>query len=215
MLLLVPVLLMACGGPDGRSADAETPLFHTPRAAQATAPDTFFARFETTKGDFVVRTVREWAPLGADRFYTLVSSGYYDDVRFYRVVEDFMVEWGLHGDARVTTLWRRYGIADDTVRQSNLKGRLSFAAHGPNTRTVQVFANLRDNPALDDQGFAPFGEVVEGMEVVESFYSAYGDGPPRGDGPYQARALARGNSYLDVDFPELDKLIRASIVEAP
>jgi peptidyl-prolyl cis-trans isomerase A (cyclophilin A) len=200
------------GGEQQSEADA-VPLFHTPRRAAATAPDTFLARFETSKGEFTVRAVREWAPLGADRFYTLVSSGYYDDLRFYRVVDDFMVEWGLHGDARVTTLWRRYGIPDDTVRQSNLKGRLSFAAHGPNSRTVQIFVNLRDNAGLDAQGFAPFAEVVEGMEVVESLYSEYGDGPPRGDGPYQARALARGNVYLDADFPDLDTLVRAVVID--
>lgn len=190
-------------------------MFHTPRRAAATAPDTFVARFETSEGDFDVRVVREWAPLGADRFYTLVTAGYYDDVRFYRIVEDFMVEWGVHGDARVTTLWRRYAIEDDPVQQSNLEGRISFASHGPNTRTVQVFVNLRDNPGLDEQGFAPFGEVVEGMEVVRALYSDYGDGPPRGEGPYQARALARGNTYLDAEFPELDSVIRAWVVEPP
>ncbi len=202
-----------CGGGADKSAREETPAFHTPRSAAATAPETFVARFETTRGNFDVRVDRDWAPLGADRFFTLVTSGYYDDVRIYRVVEGFMAEWGLHGDARVTTLWRRYAITDDPVVESNLKGRLSFAAHGPNSRTVQVFVNLDDNPGLDAQGFSPFGEVVEGMDVIESFYAEYGDGPPRGEGPYQARALARGNAYLDVDFPNLDSAVRAYVVE--
>jgi len=210
-LFAAVIVLPSCGGE--AQQDRATPLFHTPQRAEATAPDTFLARFETTRGDFTVRGVREWAPLGADRFYTLVRSGYYDDVRFYRVVKDFVVEWGVHGDARVTTLWRRYAIADDSVRQNNSKGRVTFAARGPNTRTVLVFVNLRDNLGLDDQGFAPFAEVVDGMDVVEALYSEYGDGPPRGDGPYQARALARGNTYLDRDFPELDSVVRAVIVE--
>jgi len=208
-------LLVACGGGGEDGSRTEVPLFASPRRAQVEAPAQFRARFETSRGTFVVAVERAWAPHGADRFYSLVRSGYYDDVRIYRIVPDFMVEFGLHGDPRVTAIWRKALILDDTVRQSNARGRVAFASHGPNSRSVQVFVNLKDNPTLDDDGFAPFGEVVEGMDVVESLYSEYGDGPPRGEGPYQARALARGNAYLDEAFPLLDRVVRARIDDAP
>ena len=208
--LAISILLVTACGP-GEDASEPVPLYASPRRAQVEAPPEFRAHFETTKGTVVVHAHRSWAPNGVDRFYSLVRSGYYDDTRIYRIVPDFTAGFGVHADPRVTAIWRQSALVDDTVRESNTRGRLSFASRGPNTRSTQVFINLKDNPSLDDRGFAPFGEVVEGFEVVEAFYAEYGDGPPRGTGPYQANALARGNAYLDEDFPLLDRIERAWI----
>lgn len=180
-------------------------------AFQQTAPDTFQAHFETTKGDFVIEVVREWAPNGADRFYNLVRNGYYDGVRFFRVVDGFMAQFGLHGNPAVNRAWVMERIPDDPVKQSNRRGTISFAMAGPNTRTTQLFINFVDNSRLDGGGFAPFGEVVEGMEVVDALYSGYGEGAPRGDGPDQGAIREYGEPYLARDFPELDKIQIARI----
>lgn len=176
------------------------------------APDTYRARFETSKGDFVIEVHRDWAPNGADRFYNLVRSGYYDGVRFFRVIDGFMAQFGMHPDPLVTAQWRAAQIQDDPVVESNTRGRVTFAMTGqPNSRTTQVFINYRDNSNLDEMGFAPIGEVVEGMEVVDQLYSGYGEGAPRGSGPDQAQIQARGNEYLNAEFPELDYIVHASI----
>ncbi len=204
---------LACGQDGGAPpADARTALLEPGRFA-AVAPDRFRARFETTEGVFVVDVDRSWAPHGADRFYNLVRSGFYDDVRFFRVVEGFVVSWGLHGHPRITEAWERRSILDDEARVPNVRGRVAFAHHGVNTRTTTVFVNFRDNPGMDQEGFAPFGEVVEGMDVLEAMYSGYGDAPPRGDGPLQTHIRTYGNAYLDRDFPELDSVLRATIEE--
>jgi peptidyl-prolyl cis-trans isomerase A (cyclophilin A) len=157
---------------------------------------------------------RDWAPLGTDRFYNLVVGGFYDDTRIHRVVENFMAQFGLNGDPYVNQAWKTAFIVDDPVVESNTRGRMTFAKGGLHTRTVEVFINFQDNASLDGGGFAPFGEVVEGMDVVDAIYSAYGDGPPRGEGPYAAMAQGRGNVYLDEDFPELTHIVRAT-VEGP
>lgn len=209
-LVLFALSAAACGG----APDAEEPVesfgpMYFPDRLTETAPPTFKAHFETSKGTFVVQVHREWAPLGADRFFNLVSSGFYDDTRIYRVLENFMAQFGLNGDGRANYQWRNAIIVDDPVVQSNTRGRVSFAKGGPNSRTTEVFVNFRDNEPLDERGFAPFGEVIEGMDVVDRFYADYGDGPPRGEGPYQAQVQAQGNEYLDQDFPELDRIIRA------
>lgn len=208
------VLAVGCGGkPPAKTAngpDLSNPLLYPARLTE-TAPDTFRVRFHTSKGDFVVEVHRAWAPIGADRFYNLVKNGFYDDTRIYRVLKGFMVQFGLSGDPMISAQWKDKVLVDDPVTQSNLRGRLSFARNGPTSRTTDVFVNLKDNPSLDKQGFAPFGEVVEGMRVVDSFYSGYGDGPPRGNGPYQAQVLARGNAYLDAQFPKLDRIETAVI----
>ena len=210
--------IAGCGGEgvpsEGGSETSELsdPLLD-PRRFTETAPPTYRVRFDTSEGDVVVEVHRDWAPLGADRFYNLVRAGYYDDVRVYRVVPGFVAEFGVNGSGTVTRIWHRFALLDDEVRESNTAGRLSFAASGPNSRTVQVFINLRDNTSLDERGFAPFGEVVEGFDAVERFYSDYGDGPPRGDGPYQAQAVIQGNEYLDAEFPDLSVIRSASIVE--
>ena len=177
------------------------------------APATFKATFETSKGNFVVEVHRDWAPVGADRFYNLVKSGFYDDCRFFRVVEKFMVQWGIHGNPGVQINWAGARIKDDGVKQSNRRGYITFATAGPNTRTTQVFINYRDNGPLDAQGFAPFGQVVEGMEVVDGLYGGYGDGGPGRSGPNQAKIQSDGNAYLNASFPKLDYIKKATIAK--
>jgi len=182
-------------------------------SAEARAPAVFLTRFETSKGPFVIETHRSWAPRGADRFYQLVRSGFYDNTRFFRVVTSFMVQFGVHGDPEVNAAWESLTIPDDSVTQSNTRGFVSFAmASAPNTRTTQVFINLIDNTQLDGMGFAPFGQVVEGMSVIDSLYADYGDGPPSGFGPDQMRLMREGNSYLEREFPKLDFIRTARIV---
>ena len=201
------VQLFAC-----ESGPAYNPMLLTPDALTETAPDVFQARFETSKGDFVIEVHRDWSPNGADRFYNLVSNGYYDDVRFFRVLAGFMAQFGIHGDSEVSAAWREQRLNDDPVVQSNARGFVSYAMGGANTRTTQIFINFGDNSRLDDMGFSPFGQVVEGMEVVDQLYSGYGEGAPRGRGPSQGSLQARGNDYLMDDFPNLDFVRQATIV---
>ena len=182
-----------------------------PAALTATAPATFKARFDTSKGVFVVQVTRDWAPTGADRFYNLVKNGFFDDTRFFRVISGFMVQFGINGDPKIQPAWRVARIPDDRVTQSNKRGTITFATSGPNSRTTQVFINFRDNAGLDGQGFAPFGQVVSGMEVVDKLYSGYGEGAPGGRGPEQGRIQAEGNAYLTKDFPQLDYVKKATI----
>jgi peptidyl-prolyl cis-trans isomerase A (cyclophilin A) len=177
-----------------------------------TAPDSFKVLFETTAGDFMVEVERSRAPLGADRFYNLVRHGYYDGVRFFRVVPGFVVQFGLHGDPEVTNAWRDARIPDDSVSTSNRRGSITFATSGPDTRTVQVFINLADNVRLDAQGFAPFGVVTGGMDAVDRLHAGYGEGAPRGRGPDQAQIRQEGEAYLAREFAELDRVVRTRIV---
>ncbi len=192
---------------------AGAPDFHNPAdpGFAQQAPDSFRARFSTTKGDFVIAVHRAWAPLGADRFYNLVRSGYYDGVRFFRVLPGFMAQFGIHGDTAVTSAWRERRIPDDQMRRSNQRGLVTFATAGPGTRTTQVFINYRDNSRLDGMGFAPFGEVAEGMAVVDSLYGGYGEGAPNGRGPDQMRIHIEGEKYLARQFPKLDKIKSARV----
>lgn len=208
--------LAACGGGDpdeGTPAEAPNPLLF-PRRLTVTAPAEFRVHLETSEGEVVIAVHRAWSPNGADRFYNLVTNGFYDDVRIYRVIEGFMAQFGINGDPLVTAQWRNSIIVDDPSVESNTRGRVSFAKAGPNSRTTELFISLRDNPALDDQGFTPIGEVIEGMDVVDRFHSGYGDGPPRGSGPYRAQARIQGNAYLDAEFPDLTRIVRAW-VEGP
>jgi peptidyl-prolyl cis-trans isomerase A (cyclophilin A) len=184
-----------------------------PTALNQMAPETYRAKFETTRGDFVIEVTRAWAPNGADRFFNLVKNGFYDDCRFFRVVYGFMAQWGIHGDPAVAAVWRNATISDDPVKESNTRGLVSFATSGPNTRTTQVFINYADkNMVLDAQGFAPFGKVVEGMDVVNKLFSGYGEPPPKGHGPEQDRIQKDGNAYLNKSFPHLDAIRKATIV---
>jgi peptidyl-prolyl cis-trans isomerase A (cyclophilin A) len=188
------------------------PAILDPARATDQAPDRFRVRFETTKGAFVVEATRAWAPRGVDRFYNLVRVGYYDDVAFFRVIEGFMVQFGINGDPEVNAAWREARIPDDPVTQSNRRGTVTYAMAGPDTRTTQLFINFKDNAGLDGQGFAPFGRVVEGMSVVDSLYSGYGEGAPNGMGPDQGRTQYEGNAYLRRSFPGLDYVKTARVV---
>ncbi len=192
-----------------------TAAFATPSLAQTPpneqAPPTYKVKLDTSKGAVVIEVSRAWAPLGADRFYNLVKSGFYDNARFFRVISGFMVQFGIAGDPRVQAPWRNAPIKDDPVTQSNKRGTITFATAGPNTRTSQVFINYGDNARLDASGFAPFGRVVSGMNVVDSFHSGYGEGAPNGRGPDQSRIQREGNAYLTRDFPDLDYIKKATI----
>jgi peptidyl-prolyl cis-trans isomerase A (cyclophilin A) len=182
-----------------------------PAALTEKAPATFKAKFDTSKGAFVVQVNRDWAPNGVDRFYNLVKNGFFDNARFFRVVSGFMVQFGINGDPKLSPAWRNAKIPDDTVKQSNKRGYITFATSGPNSRTTQVFVNFKDNAGLDGQGFAPFGQIVTGMDVVDKLYAEYGEGAPGGRGPEQMRVQSEGNAYLAKDFPKLDFIKRATI----
>jgi peptidyl-prolyl cis-trans isomerase A (cyclophilin A) len=182
-----------------------------PAALREQAPPVYKAKFDTTKGAFVIEVHRDWAPNGADRFYNLVKNGFYDNVRFFRVITGFMVQFGIHGDPKVSAPWREAQLTDDPVKQSNKRGYITYAMAGPNTRTSQVFINFGDNASLDSQGFSPFGRVVTGMEVVDKLNAEYGEGAPRGRGPDQSRMQMEGNAYLTKDFGRLDYVKKATI----
>ena len=192
-------------------AFAQTGSLANPAALNEKAPATYKAKFDTSKGVFIVEVRRDWAPNGADRFYNLVKNGFFDDTRFFRVVPNFMVQFGINGDPKVSAPWRAARIQDDKVTQSNKRGHMTFATSGPNSRTTQVFINFKDNNFLDGQGFAPFGQVVTGMNVVDALYSGYGEGAPSGKGPDQGRIQMEGNDYLTKSFPQLDYVKKASI----
>ena len=162
--------------------------------------------FDTSAGVFVVEVHRAWAPKGADRFYNLVKNGFYDDCRFFRVVPGFMVQWGINGDPKIQALWRGASFTDDPVKESNKRGTITFATGGPNTRTTQVFINFQDNAGLDKQGFAPFGQVVTGMNVVDKINAT-----SHKELPNQGSIQAEGNAYLNKEFPKLDYIKKASI----
>jgi peptidyl-prolyl cis-trans isomerase A (cyclophilin A) len=187
--------------PTGASAQS----FANPAALVEKAPATFKARFETSKGAFVIQVNRDWAPNGADRFYNLVKSGFFDDTRFFRVVPNFMVQFGVNGDPKVSPAWMNARIPDDPVKQSNKLGYATFATSGPNSRTTQMFINFKDNAFLDSQGFSPFGQVVSGMDVVNKIHSGYGEQPNQG------AIQQQGNAYLNSQFPQLDFVRKATI----
>ncbi len=192
---------------------AQSPSLSTPAALIEQAPASYKVRFDTSKGTFVVQVSRAWAPRGADRFYNLVKHGFYDDVRFFRVISGFMVQFGINGNPQISARWREASIPDDPVTQSNRRSMITFATAGPNTRTTQVFINFTDNANLDQMGFAPFGRVVSGMNVVDTINAEYGEGAPRGRGPEQSRLQTQGNAYLVREFPRMDYIKKATIEE--
>src|SRR4051812_6690927 len=167
-----------------------------PASLREQAPAEYKAKFDTSKGVFVIDVHRNWAPNGADRFYNLVKNGFYDENRFFRVISGFMVQFGINGNPQVSTPWRNAQIKDDPVKQSNKRGFITFATSGPNSRTTQVFINFGDNARLDGMGFAAFGQVSTGMNVVDQLYADYGEGAPSGRGPNQGRMQSEGNAYL-------------------
>lgn len=178
------------------------------QAQMRPAPAEYKVVLETTKGDVTILVHRDWSPLGADHFYQLVNSGFYNGDRFFRVVPDFVVQFGMNGDPNVNKQWSDANIQDDPVKVSNKQGTVVFAKTSePNSRSTQIFINLGDNSRLDAQGFSPFGEVIKGMDSVEEFYKGYGESPDQG----QISAL--GNSYLEQSFPKLDYIKKAYVVK--
>ena len=203
--LAVPATIGAQG-----AADASAKL-KNPAGLTEKAPETYKAKFDTSKGAFVITVHRAWSPQGADRFFNLVKAGYYDECRFFRVLDDFMAQVGINGNPAVQSAWRNAKIADDPVKESNKRGFASFATAGPGSRTTQFFINFKDNSSLDKSGFSPIGEVTTGMDIVDKLYSGYGEGAPRGRGPDQQKVQMEGNAYLNKDFPKLDYIKKATI----
>jgi peptidyl-prolyl cis-trans isomerase A (cyclophilin A) len=204
----VALLLSACSAPAPEPKKAEVPK------APVKPPESYRVRFDTTRGPFVVEVRREWAPNGADHFHRLVEARFYDGAKFFRVVRSFVAQFGVNGDVKTNQLWGSVAIPDDPVKLSNRKGTIAFAKIGPNSRRTQVFVNLRDNRALDKDGFAAFGRVAEGMETVEKLWSSYGETANRGGaGPDPTRIELEGNAYLDRHFPRLDAIAKATVVQ--
>ena len=195
------------------AAPAYSQNLGNPAALKEQAPPVYKVEFDTSKGPFVIEVHRDWAPNGADRFYNLVKNGFYDNVRFFRVVSGFMVQFGINGDPKISAVWKDANIKDDPVKQSNTRGMITFATAGPDTRTTQVFVNFGDNASLDGQGFSPFGTVISGMDMVDSLFAGYGEGAPNGHGPNQGIVQSMGNAYLEKAFPKLDYIKTATIVK--
>jgi peptidyl-prolyl cis-trans isomerase A (cyclophilin A) len=206
LALVIAPLAMSLG-----MSPAMSQVLMNPASLNEQAPPVYKAKFDTSKGTFEIQVHRDWAPAGADRFYNLVKNGFFDNTRFFRVVSGFMVQFGLNGDPNVSAQWRQARIRDDQVKQSNTRGMVTFATAGPNTRTTQVFINFGDNNRLDGMGFAPFGQVVSGMNVVDALYGGYGEGAPGGNGPEQGRIQQEGNAYLTKDFAKLDYIKKTTI----
>lgn len=216
---LAPILFAtAAAALLGACAKRAPLLTPSPKALSRAAPDSFDVRIESSRGPFVIRARRDWSPAGVDRFHYLVRSGYYDEARFFRVVSGFVVQWGLPALPAVAAAWEGRSIPDEPVKSSNLRGRVSYARGGPNTRGTQLFINLADNARLDSTngfGFPPIGEVVEGMAVVDSFNAEYGGtNTDRKPGPSQAEIRAEGNVYLAREFPRLDFIRTARVVRS-
>lgn len=201
--------------PTAQAPTAPTPpALLQPASLTARAPARFTVALDTTEGEIRIDVTRAWSPNGADRIYNLVRAGYFSDVAFFRVIQGFMAQCGIHGDPAVNTAWRNANIPDDPVREHNTRGAVSFAMAGPGTRTTQFFINFGDNTNLDDMGFAPFGRVQPAsMAIVDRLFSGYGEGAPSGRGPAQGRMQREGNTYLRASFPELDYIRSARIVD--
>jgi peptidyl-prolyl cis-trans isomerase A (cyclophilin A) len=198
--------------PDNRPTADRHPGLLDPNEARFTAPERFTVVLDTTKGLIDIDVRRSWAPGGADRFYSLVKIGYFNDSAFFRVISGFMAQVGIHGDPEVNRVWRMQRIEDDPVTQSNTRGMVSFATSGRNSRVNQFFINFGDNARLDAMGFAPIGRVRD-MAVVDKLFAGYGEGAPAGRGPLQGRMQSEGNAYLRAEFPELDYIRKVSIAD--
>src|SRR6266571_2173477 len=187
-----------------------------PALLKEKAPETYDAKFTTTKGDFTIHVTRAWAPLGADRFYNLVKHHFYDGASFFRVLDGFVVQFGINAYPKVSAVWRTATITDDPVKQSNKDGYVTYAKENrPDTRTTQVFISLGNNARLDAMGFAPFGQVTgDDMLTVVKLYSGYGEGAPSGNGPDQGEIEKQGKAYLDKGWPKLDS-IKTAVIVAP
>jgi peptidyl-prolyl cis-trans isomerase A (cyclophilin A) len=221
LALAILILLPACrrsdqatapaGAPAAQGLAANSPLLN-PHGATAKAPEDYKVHLATTRGEVVIEVHRAWAPIGADRFYNLVQIGYYDGDPIFRVIPGFMVQFGISPLPAVNDQWRDAAIPDDPASgQSNTRGMVSFATRGPASRTTQMFINYADNSRLDGQGFTPFGQVISGMNVAESFYADYGEGAPNGNGPDQGRLQREGAGYTRAEFPKMDYITSAKI----
>lgn len=209
-LLAVAAILAGCGGSSnggGGEGSGPPPELLKPGALTARSPQTFAIDFATTKGTFVVTVHRAWSPHGADRIYDLAKAHFFDGVEFFRVVPNFVVQFGISPYPAVSTAWERATIPDDPVAAHNTRGAVSFAAAGPNSRTTQVFVNLGDNRSLDGSGFAPVGTVTSGMKAVDALYAGYGDAPTAHQGEMQSE----GNAWLEQHYPKLDSITKATI----
>jgi peptidyl-prolyl cis-trans isomerase A (cyclophilin A) len=193
------------------AAAPRTSKLLTPSALTAKAPALFKAKFDTSKGVFIVEVHRDWAPLGADRFYNMVTNGFFAGVRFFRVIPNFMAQFGINGNPAVTAAWNKIDLKDDPPnKQSNTRGFITYGTTGrPDSRGTQVFINYKDNAFLDPQGFVPFGQVVEGMEIVDMLNAEYGSGPQNAQG----RISAEGNKFLIASYPKLDFIKTATVVK--
>lgn len=214
VVAIVLGLVVAVAPSQGNDEEsAAHPGLADPSKATEKAPDKFRVVFDTTKGKVVIEVTREWAPRGADRFYNLVKVGFFKDIAIFRVISGFMAQFGIHGDPQIAKAWKEATVKDDAVKAKNTRGMVTFATAGPHTRTTQMFINFGDNSRLDGMGFSPFGKVAEGMDVIDSLYSDYGEGAPRGRGPDQAKAQHHGNAYLKDQFPNLDYINSAALEE--
>lgn len=214
LTLIIIFFTAGCGGDSAKEEPIAMTKLTQPNMDELkkAAPETFQVEFETSKGVFIVEAHRSWSPHGVDRFYYLVQNRFFEQVRFYRVINNFMVQFGAHGDPEVAGVWDVMNFPDDPVTQKNLRGYLTYAKRGvPNSRTTQFFINYGDNLRLDSDGFSPIGQVIQGMDVVDQLYSGYGEGPPSGTGPNQGQLKMEGNSYLKSQFPNLDYIIKAKI----
>jgi len=220
LFMLAGALLVGCPKEEEaqtKTQGEETPAPSEPKANQVTqdkngVPNQYTVELDTTKGAIVIEVRRDWAPNGADRFYELVQNGYFTEVAFFRVVGGFMAQAGISGDPAVNAVWREKPIPDDPVKASNMRGTVTFATSGPDSRTTQFFINFSDNSRLDGMGFAPIGKVKD-MAPVDALYDGYGEGAPRGRGPSQGQMQTQGNSYLKASFPKLDYIKSARIIE--
>lgn len=204
---LIGLFVLSCGGPEPtkKTESAKPKLPDKP-------PEKFRVKLETTKGDIVIQLARANAPRGVDHFYRLLATGFYDNMRFHRVMRGFVAQFGISGIPLENQVWAKAAIPDDPVKLKNKRGTVTFAKLGPNSRTTQIFINLRDNLDLDATGFAPLGEVVEGMDVADKLAALYGENKPRGSGPDPNRIQTEGNAYLDKEFPRLDSIKKATII---
>jgi peptidyl-prolyl cis-trans isomerase A (cyclophilin A) len=217
LALLVLLFPLGCGDPTPPAPyvrPSDRPLLRPDAPEMKTqAPRRFKVRFTTSQGAFTITVERAWAPLGADRFYNLVRGRFFEEARFFRVLSGFMVQFGIPADPAESALWKEATIVDDPVTESNTRGTISYATSGLHTRTTQLFINYGNNRKLDRSGFAPFGKVTEGMDVVDKLYDGYGEGAPNGSGPSQKRMEKQGNPYLQADFPKLDYIKKTEILD--
>ncbi|MBP1623640.1 MAG: cyclophilin type peptidyl-prolyl cis-trans isomerase [Acidobacteria bacterium] len=208
LALMTMVVMVVAAAAGSAAAQVNMEKLLNPASLNEKAPEKYKVKFDTPKGEFIVEVTRDWAPNGADRFYNLVKNGFYDDCKFFRNIEGFMVQFGINGNPKVSAGMMTARIKDDPVKQSNRRGYITFAMAGPDTRTSQVFINYGDNSRLDSQNFAPFGKVTKGMSVVESLYNQYGGKPSDS----QAQIQTQGNAFLEKEFPKLDFVKTATIV---